>query len=104
MSQFVNLNLNAGRNEKVFAEFNISTSGNEILDLPSEYSVGVNRFKIPLSSIPKYRFYEKELAFTMLSDSGANVATNAIVKTKQSPTNLIFLMLYNLIKILPKKD
>ena len=89
MSQFVNLNLTAGRNEKVFAEFNISTSGNDILETPSEYSVGVNRFKIPLSSIPKYRFYEKELAFTMLSDAGSNVATNAIVKGKQNPTNLL---------------
>ena len=89
MSQFVNLNLNAGRTENVDANFNISTSGDDILDIPSEYSVGVNRFKIPLSSIPKYRFYEKELAFTMLSDAGSNVATNAIVKTKQSPTNLL---------------
>ena len=92
MSQFVNLNLNAGRTENVFADFNIGTSGQDILDVPSEYSVGVSRFKVPLSSIPKYRFYEKEFALTMLSDSGGNTPSNTVqqgLKTLQDPTQLL---------------
>ena len=47
MSVFVNLNISANRSEKVLARFSTATDGEDILTNPSEYSVGVNRFKIP---------------------------------------------------------
>ena len=63
MSVFVNLNVNANRDDTVLARFESSTNGEDILVNPSDYSVGIARFKIPLSSIPVYRLYENDMCF-----------------------------------------
>lgn len=63
MSVFVNLNRFASDVNKQSLEFLSLGGTGAIVDNPSKYQVGVDRFKIPLSSIPLYRIYENELYF-----------------------------------------
>mgnify|MGYP003656910351 FL=1 len=62
MSVFVNLKISANRSSNTIARFESSTAGESIVENPSEYSVGINRFKIPLGSVPIYRIYDDSFA------------------------------------------
>ena len=56
MSVFVNLGVNSKDDEQL-AILEARTKGSHILKNPSLYSVGVNRFKIPIGGIPLFRVY-----------------------------------------------
>jgi hypothetical protein len=71
MSVFVNLNKFASNVDKTNLEFSALGGTGAIVDNPSNYQVGVARFKIPLSAIPLYRIYENEL-FLGLSPNSVN--------------------------------
>ena len=76
MSVFVNLNISANRNDVVRARFESDTNGEDILKDPSEYSVGINRFKIPLTTIPVYRIYEETFALCFNGSVKDSIAPN----------------------------
>ena len=74
MSVFYNFKLNASRNIKSLAQFETFGGDGAIVSNQSEYEVGVNRFKIPLSDIPLYRIYENDLLLCF-SNRGGNAFT-----------------------------
>ena len=65
MSIFVNLGVNS-KNDTQLAILEARTKGQHILKNPSLYSVGVNRFKIPVGGIPLFRVYNGDYLFTLL--------------------------------------
>lgn len=77
MSEYINLNIHANRTEPVLANFTATTAGQPIMKVPSFYSVGVNRFKIPLSSIPLYRIYQDYFAMTPMCLGSNNLEASS---------------------------
>ena len=65
MSVFVNLGVNSKDDEQL-AILEARTKGSHILKNPSLYSVGVNRFKIPIGGIPLFRVYNGDYLFTLI--------------------------------------
>lgn len=79
MSVFVNLKISANRSSNTLARFESSTNGDSIIENPSEYSVGINRFKIPLGSVPIYRIYDESFAIQHIitgNQCGLQIGTN----------------------------
>lgn len=71
MSVFVNLGLVAD-SKKDNAKLSSRTKGQNIVANPSLYSVGVNRFKIPLGSIPLFRIYDGDLQMGLYANNPLN--------------------------------
>jgi hypothetical protein len=71
MSVFVNLGVVADA-KKDNAILTSRTKGQDIVANPSNYSVGVNRFKIPLSQIPLFRVYDGDLQLGLYCNNPAN--------------------------------
>lgn len=63
MSVFYNLSKNATNSKSQDARFEAFGGDGAVVKNPSDYSVGVNRFKIPLGTIPIYRIYDKEFNY-----------------------------------------
>ena len=89
MSVFVNLKISANRSSNTLARFESSTDGDSIVENPSNYSVGINRFKIPLGSVPIYRIYGESFAIQHIltgNQCGLQIGTN-LKKMVYAPIN-----------------
>ena len=89
MSVFVNLKISANRSSNTLARFESSTDGDSIVENPSNYSVGINRFKIPLGSVPIYRIYDESFAIQHIltgNQCGLQIGTN-LKKMVYAPIN-----------------
>ena len=85
MSVFYNFTKFAdnSQREDVRARFENFGGSRAVVENPSLYSVGVNRFKIPLNTIPLYRVYENELSLGLLmTGQGAYEGTTGVIKGK----------------------
>lgn len=69
MSVFVNLEQQSSSETKLNINLESRTKGGDFLINPSQYSVGVNRFKVPLSSIPLFRVYEDYYHMALFSST-----------------------------------
>lgn len=78
MSVYVNLGLVAD-SRKDSAILESRTKGGDILVDPSQYSVGVNRFKIPLGEIPLFRVYSGDYHLGFCANSPSMFNGNALV-------------------------
>ena len=88
MSIYYNFKMNADRTEKTSARFNSQGGSGNVVDNPSLYEVGVNRFKIPISDIPLYRIYHNDLQMGLTS-RGAGSTTQAQAKVgRVNATNM----------------
>lgn len=77
MSVFYNLTKHATNNEEQNARFEAFGGDGAVVLNPSDYSVGVNRFKIPLGTIPIYRFYDKEYNLGVVMKGQSSYFANA---------------------------